>query len=70
MVLGSFRILSPNQKSVILKTGVENGGQAEYDFAFTQYTSKYDTSFLIAAASSKNVSRLNRYAHHLLFISH
>jgi aminopeptidase N len=53
--------LSANQKSVILKTGVENGGQAEYDFAFNQYTSKYDTSFLIAATSSKDSSRLNKY---------
>jgi aminopeptidase N len=53
--------LSANQKSVILKTGVENGGQAEYDFAFNQYTSKYDTSFLIAAASSKDSSRLYKY---------
>ncbi|EFX67144.1 hypothetical protein DAPPUDRAFT_203795 [Daphnia pulex] len=59
-------ILSPNQKSVILKTGVENGGQAEYDFAFTQYTSKYDTSFLIAAASSKDVSRLNSLLNKML----
>ncbi|KAK4001974.1 hypothetical protein OUZ56_003836 [Daphnia magna] len=52
------RILSPNQKSTILRTGVENGGQAEWDFAFSQYLSKYDTSFLIAATCSKESSRL------------
>jgi len=31
------RILSPNQRDFILRTGVENGGQAEWDFAFDQY---------------------------------
>ncbi|KAI9561562.1 hypothetical protein GHT06_012521 [Daphnia sinensis] len=52
-------ILSPNQKSIILRTGVENGGQTEWDFAFNQYKSKYDTSYLIAATKSRDTSRLN-----------
>ena len=53
--------MSANQKSVILRTGVENGGQVEWDFAFSQYTSKYDTSFLIAATCSKDATRLYKY---------
>ena len=34
------RALSPNQKTVILRTAIENGGKAEWDFAFDQYKSK------------------------------
>lgn len=55
------RILSPNQKSTILRTGVENGGQAEWDFAYNQYTSKFDTSYLVAVARSRDTSRLNTF---------
>lgn len=55
------RILSANQRTVILRTGVENGKQAEWDFAFNQYKTKLDTAFLVAATCSKDSTRLYKY---------
>lgn len=52
-------IISVNQKSIVLRTAVENGGQAEYDFAFQQYKSTNDTSYLSAMASSRDPVKLN-----------
>ncbi|KAI9551545.1 hypothetical protein GHT06_021878 [Daphnia sinensis] len=53
------QIVSPNEKSTILRTAIENGGQAEYDFAFNQYKTKGDTSFLVAMCASKQATVLS-----------
>ena len=50
---GWNRIISVNDKSIVLRTAIENGGQIEYDFAFEQYKTKVDTSFLTAMCASK-----------------
>ena len=57
----TFRALSPNQRTVILRTGIENGGKAEYDFAFDQYKSKADVAYLTAMTSSRDSSTLSKY---------
>lgn len=54
-----LRIVSPNEKSIILRTAIENGGQAEYDFAFNQYQTTGDNSFLVAMCASKQVTVLS-----------
>lgn len=51
-------VLSPNQRTIILRTGVENGGNAEWEFAFNQYVTKSDTTYLVAATCSKDSTRL------------
>ncbi|XP_046631005.1 aminopeptidase N-like [Daphnia pulicaria] len=53
------QIVSPNEKSTILRTAIEYGGQAEYDFAFNQYKTKSDTSFLVAMCASKQATVLS-----------
>lgn len=57
--LSYYSIVSVNQKSIVLRTGVENGAQAEYDFAFQQYKSFNDTTYLTAMASSRDPVKLN-----------
>ena len=47
------RVLDPNQRNLILKTGVQNGLQAEWNFAFEQYKATGDTTFLVAMANTK-----------------
>ena len=53
------RIVSPNEKSTILRTAIENGGQTEYDFAFNQYKATGDNSFLVAMCASKQATVLS-----------
>ncbi|EFX81628.1 hypothetical protein DAPPUDRAFT_317254 [Daphnia pulex] len=54
-----LQIVSPNEKSIILRTAIENGGQTEYDFAFNQYKTTGDNSFLVAMCASKQVTVLS-----------
>ncbi|KAI9551913.1 hypothetical protein GHT06_022250 [Daphnia sinensis] len=53
------QIISPNEKSTVLRTAIENGGQVEYDFAFQQYKDKADTSYLVAMCASKQATVLS-----------
>lgn len=53
-----YSALSPNQKTVILRTAIENGGKAEWDFAFDQYKSKADVAYLTAMTSTRDSSAL------------
>lgn len=46
-------MLSPNMRSTILRTGVQQGMAAEWDFAFQQYRETGDTEFLIATTYTK-----------------
>lgn len=52
------RILSPNQKEIIIRAGVELGGSVEWRFAIDQYIEKADTTFLSAATYSRDSSCL------------
>ena len=47
-----FRVISINQKSAILRTAIENGGQPESDFAFQQYQATGNRDFLVATTCS------------------
>lgn len=56
--LRKIRILSSNQRDFILRAGVENGGQAEWDFAFEQYkkaSGNGDFLRAISATRSTNI---------------
>lgn len=55
------RIISPNDKSIILRTAVQYGTQVEYDFAFDQYKTRGDTSFLVAMCNSQDIAVLSGY---------
>ena len=44
---------------MILKYGVENGGQPEFDFAFEQYKASDDGSYLVAMCYTKVRSIIN-----------
>lgn len=55
-----YSIISINQRSIVLRTAIENGGQTEFDFSFNQYLSTKDTAYLIACAGSRDPATLNR----------
>ena len=46
-------MLSPNQKSFILCSGVENGNKAEWDFAYSQYMS-HNYDFLVPITCTRD----------------
>nr|CAH0105565.1 unnamed protein product [Daphnia galeata] len=46
-------MLSPNKRNFLLCSGVENGRQAEWDFAYNQYRSSDDGSFLVAITCTR-----------------
>ena len=54
-------MLSPNQREFIIRSGVEHGGQAEWDFAFDQYKSSGDLNFLRAMASTRLSAIIYRF---------
>lgn len=57
-----FRMFSPNEgRSLIIRTGVEFGGQPEWDFAMTQYVATGDTTYLTAMCNSREATRINRF---------
>ena len=53
-----FRILSPNQRDFILRAGVENGGQAEWDFAFDQYQKDSGNGDFLRAISATRMANI------------
>ncbi len=55
------RVLDPNQRNLILKTGVQNGLKDEWDFAFEQYKATGDTTFLVAMANTKQAELIYMY---------
>jgi aminopeptidase N len=56
--LRTIRILSPNQRDFILRTGVENGGQAEWDFAFDQYQKASGNGDFLRAISATRMTNI------------
>ena len=49
-------MLSPNQRSLILNAGVENGRKSEWDFAFEQYRLTNSNDYLVAMTCSRDSS--------------
>lgn len=61
LIVTSYRIISINHRTTVLRTAIENGGQREWDFAFNQFLTMNDTAYLTAATASKNPETLSRY---------
>ena len=53
------RVFSSNQRSLILRTGVEFGDRSYWDFAFDRYKTTGDTAYLVAMANSKDPVVIN-----------
>lgn len=60
------RVVSPNQRTLILRTGVENGGEAEWNYAFEQYKSTGDTTYLVAMTCTRQSNLIYQYVTQLL----
>ena len=59
-LLNSFsRYLSPNPRNLILRTAVENGGQAEWDFAFNCYKATGGGACLVAMTCTSDITIIN-----------
>lgn len=55
------RKISPNQRSLVLRTGVGSGGENEWNFALEQYNITGDSEYLIALTQTKQVVLITRY---------
>lgn len=53
--------MSPNKRNFLLCSGVENGRQAEWDFAYNQYRSSDDGSFLVAITCTRERAIIYKY---------